>query len=99
MGGHTLNFVLKNKKYGYVIITLILSIGLLLWYKGETEDVEIVIGGHSPFLVVIDAGHGGFDPGKVGIDGTLEKDINLSISLLLKELLEKENIKVVMTST
>lgn len=90
--------MLKNKKYGYFIITFVLSIGLLLWYKGETEDAEIIIG-HSPFTVVIDPGHGGFDPGKVGVDGTLEKDINLSISLLLKELLEKENIKVIMTRT
>ena len=29
--------------------------------------------------VVIDAGHGGADPGKVGVDGSLEKDINLQI--------------------
>ena len=32
------------------------------------------------FTVVIDAGHGGFDSGKVGIDGTLEKDVNLEIA-------------------
>ena len=30
--------------------------------------------------IVIDPGHGGYDPGKVGITGILEKDINLSIS-------------------
>ncbi len=53
-----MKFVLKNKKYGYFIITFVLSIGLLLWYKGETEDAEIIIG-HSPFTVVIDPGHGG----------------------------------------
>ena len=45
------------------------------------------------------AGHGGFDPGKVGVDGTLEKDINLKISLLLKEILEKEEIEIVLTRT
>lgn len=47
--------------------------------------------------VVIDPGHGGFDPGKVGINGALEKDINLLISLKLKSLLEQNDIKVIMT--
>lgn len=49
--------------------------------------------------IVIDAGHGGFDPGKVGTQGTLEKDINLNIALKLKELLEAEHYQVVMTRT
>ncbi len=31
-------------------------------------------------VVVIDPGHGGTDPGKVGIDGQLEKDINLAVA-------------------
>lgn len=48
-------------------------------------------------LVVIDPGHGGFDPGKVGVNGTLEKDVNLSISLKLKKLLEKDGYQVIMT--
>ena len=43
--------------------------------------------------VVIDAGHGGEDPGKIGINGTAEKDVNLRIALLVKEYLEKSNIK------
>ena len=32
-------------------------------------------------VVVVDVGHGGRDPGKVGIDGSLEKDVNLAIAL------------------
>lgn len=47
--------------------------------------------------VVIDAGHGGDDPGKVGVDGSLEKDVNLAISEKLKVCLENEGIRVVMT--
>ena len=47
--------------------------------------------------VVIDAGHGGDDPGKVGINGAWEKDINLQVAERLKLLLEANDIEVVMT--
>ena len=47
--------------------------------------------------VVIDAGHGGSDPGKVGINDQLEKDLNLKIAMLLKDFLQAEGISVVMT--
>lgn len=50
-------------------------------------------------LVWIDPGHGGADPGKVGAGDVLEKDINLQISLLLKEELENRGIRVLMTRT
>ena len=49
------------------------------------------------FTVVIDAGHGGFDSGKVGVDGTLEKDINLSIAKKLESLLHSADIHVILT--
>lgn len=48
-------------------------------------------------LVVIDSGHGGNDPGKVGVDGTLEKDINLLIAQKLKTYLESSDVEVLMT--
>lgn len=47
--------------------------------------------------VVIDAGHGGNDPGKVGVNGALEKDLNLEIAMLVKQFLEADDIRVVMT--
>ncbi len=47
--------------------------------------------------VVIDAGHGGSDPGKVGINDQLEKEINLEIARKLKMFLQAEGITVVMT--
>ncbi len=49
------------------------------------------------FTVVIDAGHGGFDSGKVGVDGTLEKDVNLEIAKKLESLLLSADIHVIMT--
>lgn len=42
---------------------------------------------------------GGFDQGKVGINGAFEKEINLSISFKLKKALEKEGYEIVLTRT
>jgi N-acetylmuramoyl-L-alanine amidase len=52
-------------------------------------------------VIVIDAGHGGKDPGTVGVVGTYEKDITLSVALRLGQLIEKnlKNIQVVYTRT
>lgn len=48
--------------------------------------------------VIIDAGHGGEDPGKVSNYSDLkEKDLNLAIALKTRDLLEKENYTVIMT--
>ena len=48
-------------------------------------------------LVVIDPGHGGRDPGAVGIGGLQEKMIVLPVSLRVAELLRAEGIQVMMT--
>lgn len=49
------------------------------------------------YTIVIDAGHGGNDPGKIGINKANEKDINLTIAKELCKLLEENDIHVVMT--
>ena len=63
-----------------------------IYAAGSTVKVEETVR-----CVVIDAGHGGDDPGKVGINGAWEKDINLQVAERLKLLLEANDIEVVMT--
>ncbi|MDE6950444.1 MAG: N-acetylmuramoyl-L-alanine amidase [Lachnospiraceae bacterium] len=67
------------------------TIGLAEDKKSETTD------GKDRPLVVIDAGHGGIDPGKVGINQALEKDINLAVAKKLKRYLELSGVEVLMT--
>ena len=48
-------------------------------------------------VVVVDAGHGGNDPGKVAVNRSLEKDINLAIAKRLAWYLEQADVTVIMT--
>ena len=54
-------------------------------------------GSYGRMVVVIDPGHGGTDPGAIGIGGLREKDIILPISQQVAALLEQQGIQVVMT--
>jgi N-acetylmuramoyl-L-alanine amidase len=47
--------------------------------------------------IAVDPGHGGYDPGAKGSGGNLEKDLNLSIALKLRTVLEQAGARVVMT--
>ena len=48
-------------------------------------------------VIIIDPGHGGFDGGAIGANGTVEKDVNLSVSLKLRDMLTDAGFAVVMT--
>jgi len=66
------------------------------------ENISILTPLSKPitFLVVIDPGHGGKDPGAIGFSKTLEKDINLYASKILQVKLNKiSGVKAVLTRT
>lgn len=59
---------------------------------------EVMFAQKKEYVVVLDAGHGGKDPGKVGYRGVLEKDIVLKITKFIgKQLVKDKSIKVVYT--
>lgn len=60
---------------------------------GKKPESPAVIAGKKPprpFVVVLDPGHGGEDPGAVGKRGTREKDVVLTISRLIKNKLDSD---------
>ncbi|WP_313791407.1 N-acetylmuramoyl-L-alanine amidase family protein [Lacinutrix neustonica] len=75
----------------FLSTTIILTLGV-----GRTLNAQIAK--KEQFIVVLDAGHGGREPGKVAKSGLKEKDITLKIILAVgKELEKNEDIKVVYT--
>lgn len=57
----------------------------------------IDLGGLKDKCIVIDAGHGGADPGAIGPSGVQEDDINLKVAQFLKDNLESQGAEVIMT--
>ncbi|WP_300380383.1 N-acetylmuramoyl-L-alanine amidase CwlD [Clostridium sp.] len=77
------------KKVSKFIITI--AMGLLIINPINTYAEE------NQRIILIDPGHGGFDGGASSKSGTVEKEINLSISLKLKTELEDKGYKVFLT--
>ncbi len=76
-----------------------IGIGIaILWILALATTPLLQLMAEAPtYTVIVDPGHGGTDGGAVGDDGTVEKHLNLTIALLLKEKLEEKEIKVIMT--
>lgn len=80
-----------------ILVSLAFLIGLSYLYSGLQGAMNA--NGQSMFThtIVIDPGHGGFDGGATGVDKIVEKNINLDIALCLRDILEINGYKVVMT--
>lgn len=78
-------------------MTLLLLLGMIIVSRKLSQLVTSENVQAEKDVVVIDAGHGGHDPGKVGVNNALEKDINLQIAQRVKTHLEKNGLQVIMT--
>lgn len=95
----------KPEKYESLVRTMLLLLmfaTVCFIIRGGSRLVSSVSSGEVETskekpCVVIDAGHGGKDPGKVGVDGSLEKDINLQIALKLQKFLQMQDVDAILT--
>ena len=89
---------MKEKAVTLLLVVGILLLGRVYVDRAEQEHTAYTMGNSRDVpVVVIDVGHGGKDPGKVGVNDVLEKDINLAIAKRLKSLLMQNDVMVVMT--
>jgi len=90
----------------YVKIKISLNVKNLWGYDINFEDKKLTLKLRKPpadttslkdKIIILDAGHGGPDPGAAGPGGVTEKEVNLAIVLKLKELLTSSGAKVILT--
>lgn len=79
--------------------TLVVMIAIASYFKFAAAAIETSGLSIASKTIIVDPGHGGFDPGKPGINGADEKDLNLKISLKLRDYLEQAGAVVIMTRT
>ena len=85
-------FIIDKKRIAYFSIAI-----LLCFFTGTIATKAINSKGRESLLVVIDPGHGEPDGGCVGVMGTVEQNINLSVARKTAEILEAKNINTILT--
>lgn len=78
------------KKLRRILLFILISMVYFIPIKALADDA-------AQKIILIDPGHGGIDGGAKSKSGVIEKDINLQISLKLKDILEKKGYKVYLT--
>ncbi|MGN0569067.1 MAG: N-acetylmuramoyl-L-alanine amidase [Candidatus Fimenecus sp.] len=87
-----------KKSISILLAAFIISFSIVAFQQVRLTSADNYKVENSP-VIIIDAGHGGEDGGAVGIDGTAEKDLNLSISLKLNEILSAMGYQTRMVRT
>ncbi|MBQ9092334.1 MAG: N-acetylmuramoyl-L-alanine amidase CwlD [Anaerotignum sp.] len=85
-----------EKRWGSVFCCLCIIGGCLL-HTALYEGTENAMFPMLDATIVLDAGHGGWDPGKTGTAGANEKDLNLAVTEKLSEYLEQGGAEVILT--
>lgn len=80
-----------------MVMACLLLVSFFFLSKEAAKTVQQMNASDVNNVILVDAGHGGDDPGMIGVNGLEEKGINLSISEKLRKSLEKKGFKVIMT--
>lgn len=92
--------IIIMRKSNLILLGLIFALMIAIYSLNMNVDTQATTVANKTTEkrnVIIDAGHGGEDPGKISNSGLKEKELNLSIALKVKELLEKDQYNVIMT--
>jgi len=93
--------IIVMRKSNLILIGLIFALLLAIYSLNMDVDSKAAMTAEKTAAkrtVIVDAGHGGEDPGKISsYSGIKEKDLNLKIAFKVKELLEQDNYNVIMT--
>ena len=90
---------MKRKIELFMVLFLLIGAIVASWKlsKLTTNVSKESKGTKDKIVIVIDPGHGGEDPGKVGVNDVLEKDLNLQVAQKVQKLMEEAGIEIVMT--
>ncbi len=88
---------MKKEVVEIIVVAILLLSMFLLSYKASEYVNSTHVETQKNRTIVLDAGHGGDDPGKIGVNGAVEKDINLAVTKRVQSLLEANDITVIMT--
>lgn len=89
-------FSFRLKELSIFLFMAVIGVAMVHTIHREKQTVTAMLPTSSK-TIIIDAGHGGWDPGKTGSVGENEKMINLSIALKLQMFLEQGGANVSMT--
>ena len=98
---HPKTFLLKPAgQYGYRLVVDLYPPHAPRPQMARTIENDIAQGKPRPVVIAVDAGHGGEDPGAHGPDGTLEKNVTLSVARDLANLINTQpGMRAVLTRT
>lgn len=85
------------RKKAVALIMAVFMLAAMYFLAKEAATYTISQRTEEKYVVVIDVGHGGNDPGKVGVNRILEKDINLQVALKLETFLQQSDLTVILT--